>query len=173
MARVTDRVPPNEISRGVLEAADLCTFKWNTREGWPMGTTVAFQWINGKFWFSMDKSELRVKAIRRDPRVSLVLRAPAKSVTVKGRCEFADDQEVKRAVYRATAEKVAQLSSGALAADVYAQHLEDKGSVVFEVIPEKWIAYDGSDGSISTSPTTSGDHAPRTSPRRGQVRPPS
>ena len=157
MAGVADRVPPNQISRGVLETEDLCTFNWNTREGWPMGTTVAFLWIDEKFWFSMDKSELRVKAIRRDPRVSIVLRAPAKSVTVRGRCELADDLEVKRMVYRATAEKVVRLSNGALAADVYAQHLEEKGSVVLEVIPEKWIAYDGSDGSVSTSPTTCGD----------------
>ena len=152
MTGSADRVPPNPISQGVLEQADLCTFNWNTRDGWPMGTTVAFQWIDEKLWFSMDKSEARVRAIQRDPRVSLVLRAPGQSVTVKGRCEFADDLEVKRVVYRATAEKVARLSEGTPVPDDYAQYLEGKGSVVFEVIPEKWIAFDGRDGSVSTSP---------------------
>ncbi len=48
-----------------------------------MGTTVAFQWIDEKLWFSMDRSEARVRAIRRDPRVSLVLRTGGQSVTVK------------------------------------------------------------------------------------------
>jgi hypothetical protein len=117
-----------------------------------MGTTVAFQWIDEKIWFSMDRSEARVRAIRRDPRVSVVMRAPGKSMTLKGRCDFAEDLETRRVVYRATAEKVARLTDGTLAANDYAQHLEGKGSVVFEVIPEKWIAYDGGDGSVSTSP---------------------
>jgi len=152
MPRTAARVPPNPLSLEVLEAADLCTFNWNTLDGWPMGTTVAFQWIDGKFWFSMDKAEARIKAIRRDPRVAIVLRAPGKSVTVKGRCETTEDLEVKRLVYRTTAEKVARLSEGSFDADGYARHLEGKGSVVFEVIPEKWIAYDGRDGSVSTSP---------------------
>ncbi len=152
MSRDEDRVPPNPLSREVLEAADLCTFNWNTRDGWPMGTTVAFQWIDEKFWFSMDKGEARIKAVRRDPRVALVLRGPGKSVTVKGRCEFTQDLEIRRLVYRMTAEKVARLSKGDFDADGYAKHLEGKGSVVFEVIPEKWIAYDGQDGSVSTSP---------------------
>lgn len=152
MAAVTDRVPPNRKSQDVLEKADLCTFNWTTRDGWPMGTTVAFQWIDGRLWFSMDKSEARVKAVRRDPRVSVVLRTPDQSVTVKGRCAFADDLELKRLVYQATAENVARLTAGAFAADPYARYLEEKGSVVLEVIPEKWIAYDGRDGSVSTSP---------------------
>jgi hypothetical protein len=147
-----DRIPPNAISLGVLARADLCTFNWNTRDGWPMGATVALQWLDGKLWFSMDKAEARVHAIRRDPRVAVVLSAPGQSVTIKGRCEFSDDLEVKRRVYRATAETVARLSEAGPAPAAYARYLEGKGSVVFEVIPEKWIAFDGRDGSVTTSP---------------------
>jgi len=147
-----DRVEPNPISRRLLVEQDLCTFNWSTRDGWPMGTTVSHQWIDGKLWFSMDKSEPRVKAMRRDSRVSVVLRSAGQSATVKGRCEFADDLETKRVVYRAAAEKVARHSEGKLTAEAYAEYLEGKGSVVLEVIPEKWIAYDGRDGSVSTSP---------------------
>ena len=90
----TDRVPPHRDARAILERADLCTFNWNTRDGWPMGATVAFQWIDEQFWFSMDKSEARVRAIRRDPRASIVLRGPGTSLTVKGRCAFSDDSEM-------------------------------------------------------------------------------
>jgi hypothetical protein len=90
----------------------------------------------------MDKSRPRVKAIHRDPRVSVVLRATGKSVTAKGRCVFADELDDRRMVYRGIAEKQARLSGGMIAPDTYAQHLEAKGSVVFEVIPEKWISYD-------------------------------
>lgn len=152
MAPATDRVPPNLLSREVLEAEELCTFNWNTRDGWPMGATVSFLWTDGGFWFSMDKSEARIKAIRRDPRVAIVLRGPGKSVTIKGRCAITEDLERKRRVYREFGEKVARLSEGRFDADAYARHLEGKGSIVFEVIPEKWIAYDGNDGSVSVSP---------------------
>ncbi|MCP4905149.1 MAG: hypothetical protein GY910_09215 [bacterium] len=152
MSGSTHRVPPNSLSRVVLETQDLCTFNWSTQEGWPMGTTVAFQWIDEKLWFSMDRSEARVRAIRRDPRVSLVLRTGGQSVTVKGRVAFSEDLEVKRLVYRTTGDKVARLTGGDSSGESYAQYLEGKGSVVLEVIPEKWIAYDGSDGSLSTSP---------------------
>ena len=117
-----------------------------------MGTTVAFQWIEDQIWFSMDKAEARVRAIRRDPRVAIVMRGPGTSLTIKGRASFTDEDEQKRLVYRRTSEKVALLTKGAIDADGYAKHLEDKGSVVFEVVPEKWIAYDGSDGSVSTAP---------------------
>jgi hypothetical protein len=147
-----DRIAPSAIALGVLARADLCTFNWNTRDGWPMGATVAPQWLDGKLWFSMDKAEARVHAIRRDPRVAVVLSAPGQSVTIKGRCEFSDDLEVKRRVYRATAETVARLSEGGPEPDAYARYLEGKGSVVFEVIPEKWIAFDGRDGTVTTSP---------------------
>ena len=108
-----------------------------------MGTTVAFQWIEDRIWFSMDQAEARVRAIRRDPRVAIVMRGEGTSLTIKGRVSFTYEGEQKRRVYRLTAEKVARLTKGAIAADGYAKHLEDKGSVVLEVIPEKWIAYDG------------------------------
>ena len=117
-----------------------------------MGTTVAFQWIDDQIWFSMDQSEARVRSIRRDPRVAIVMRGPGTSLTIKGRVVFTDDLEQRRRVYRAAAEKVDLLTNGSIGAKAYAKHLEEKGSVVFEMLPEKWIAYDGSDGSVSTSP---------------------
>ena len=108
----------------------------------------------------MDKSEARVRAIRRDPRASIVLRGPGTSLTVKGRCAFSQDSEMKRVIYRTTAEKVAHLTDGAFDAEGYARHLEGKGSLVFELISEKWIAYDGRDGSVSTSPESPAEAKP-------------
>ena len=138
-----DRVAPDPTSRELLDEVDLCTFNWNTRDGWPMGATVAFLWIDQRLWFSMDASEARVKALRRDPRAACVWTdSGPRSVTVKGRVSFAEALEDRRLVYRAVAEKQARMTRGARDADAYARYLEEKGSIVMELIPEKWIAYD-------------------------------
>ena len=34
MTAIADRVPPNPISQRVLDQADLCTFNWNTQDGY-------------------------------------------------------------------------------------------------------------------------------------------
>ncbi len=148
-----DRVAPNPLALEIVEASDFCTFNWNTRDGWPMGATVSFQWIDERIWFSMDAAEGRIKAIRRDPRVAVVWRTPSQTVTVKGRCRIEEGLERKRLVYRKIAENTSRMTGGKVDADEYAHVLESKGSIVLEVIPLKWIAYEGKDGTRSISPS--------------------
>jgi hypothetical protein len=69
----------------------------------------------------------RIEAIRRDPRVSVVvtstgtkLGAP-KTITVKGRVQRGDPAESK----------------------AFAEFLDSPLRVILEVTPEKWITYDG------------------------------
>lgn len=75
MARVTEELPLRLENREALlgEAAE-CTFVWSTADGWPVEVTMAYLWERGCFWFVTGADRPRVAAVRRDPRVSVVVR---------------------------------------------------------------------------------------------------
>ena len=123
-----------------------CTFNWATRDGWPMGVIMSYLWQDGRFWLTAGAHRHRIEAVRRDPRVSVVVtstgtKLPAgKSITAKGRCRVHEDAETKAWFYPAFARHLYPDDKQAL---VFAKKLDSPLRVVLEVVPEKWISYDG------------------------------
>ena len=123
-----------------------CTFNWSTRDGWPMGVIMSYLWQDGRFWLTAGAHRHRIEAVRRDPRVSVVVTstgtklAAGKSITAKGRCVVHEDAETKAWFYPAFAR---HLYPDEQQARGFARKLDSPLRVVLEVVPEKWITYDG------------------------------
>jgi nitroimidazol reductase NimA-like FMN-containing flavoprotein (pyridoxamine 5'-phosphate oxidase superfamily) len=123
-----------------------CTFNWSTRDGWPVGVIMSYLWKDGRFWLTAGAHRHRIEAVRRDPRVSIVVTStgtrlgPAKSVTAKGRCVVHEDAETRAWFYPEFARK---LQPDAARAAEFEHRLDSPLRVILEVIPEKWITYDG------------------------------
>jgi general stress protein 26 len=131
----------------LLRTAAECVFNWSTRDGWPVGVIMSFLWRDGKFWLTAGGHRHRVEAIRRDPRVSIVVTStgtklgPSKTITAKGRACVREDAETKKWFYPALANVIQR--GDAAAAQRFAEFLDSPLRVILEVTPEKWITYDG------------------------------
>lgn len=123
-----------------------CVFMWGTKDGWPVGVIMSYLWKDGRFWITLGAHRHRVSAVRRDPRVSVCVTSTGtalgagKTATAKGRCVIHEDRETKDWFYR---EFAAHLNPDPAAAAAFAQMLDSPVRIVLEVVPEKWITYDG------------------------------
>ncbi len=123
-----------------------CTFNWSTRDGWPVGVIMSYLWQDGRFWLTAGAHRHRIEAVRRDPRVSIVVTSSGtrlgtgKSVTAKGRCVLHEDAGTRAWFYPEFARK---LYPDAERAAKFEGRLDSPLRVILEVIPEKWITYDG------------------------------
>lgn len=131
----------------LLSEHSECTFMWSTQEGWPIGVIMSYLWKDGRFWLTAGAHRHRISAVRRDDRVSVVVTSTGtqlgggKSATAKGRCVVHEDRETKDWFYP---EFSAHLNRGNTeAAEAFCKFLDSPLRVVIEVIPEKWIVYDG------------------------------
>lgn len=131
----------------LLASASECVFNWATRDGWPVGVVMSYLWRDGRFWLTAGAQRHRIAAIRRDPRVSVVVTStgtrlgPAKTVTAKGRARVCEDAETKRWFYPALAARIQR--GDPVAAKKFAEFLDSPLRVILEVTPEQWISYDG------------------------------
>ena len=96
----------------MLTAQNECTFIWSNKEGWPVGVIMSYVHRDGKFWLTASSQRARISAVRRDPRVCIVVTSTGsglprnKTVTYKGTCTVRDDDETKAWFYPALAKKV-------------------------------------------------------------------
>jgi general stress protein 26 len=130
----------------LLAEANECSFVWCGKDGWPLGVTMSFVWRRGRVWLTTSAQRQRVRAIRRDPRVSVIvsssglLGGPGRTATIKGRAVLHDDRqalewmlpELARAVFPDL--PVRQQRFVAL--------LDSPNRVVIEVVPEGWVTHD-------------------------------
>jgi general stress protein 26 len=137
----------------LLRSAQECVFNWSTKDGWPVGVIMSYLWRDGRFWLTAGAHRHRIEAIRRDPRVSVVVTStgtklgPSKTITAKGRVRVREDAETKAWFYPALASRV---RSGD-AAKQFAEFLDSPLRVILEVTPEKWITYDGEKMALDTA----------------------
>lgn len=130
----------------LLRSHGECTFMWSTKDGWPVGVIMSYLWKDGRFWLTAGAHRHRISAIRRDDRVSVVVTStgtklpPGRSITAKGRAIVHEDQETKDWFYPAFA---SHLHRDPKMADWFQQFLDSPLRIVVEVVPEKWITYDG------------------------------
>ena len=131
----------------LLLAHNECTFIWANKEGWPVGVIMSYIWRKGAFWLTASSQRARISAVRRDPRVCIVVTSTGsplprnKAVTWKGTCVIHDDQATKDWFYPELAE--ALQGHDPLRRDAFAQFLDSPRRVILEVTPTQRIGYDG------------------------------
>jgi len=111
-----------------------------------MGVIMSYLWRDRRFWLTAGAHRHRIEAVRRDPRVSIVVSSTGtrlgagKSITAKGRCRVREDAKTKAWFYPAFARHLYVEEEQARA---FEQKLDSPLRVILEVTPEKWITYDG------------------------------
>ena len=121
-------------------------FMWSTRDHWAVGVFMSFVWRDGSFWVTLTSQRARMRAIERDPRVSVAVSSVGtslgrqKSATAKGRVRIHDDDETRAWFYPALAARVMPNISAVQRA--FVSLLDSESRVVLEVVPEKWITFD-------------------------------
>lgn len=130
----------------LLLAQKECSFNWCTRDSWPMGVIMSYIWRKDRIWLTAGGHRHRISAVRRNPKVSIVITSTgtelgrSKTITIKGRCVIHEDRETKDWFYPDFA---MALRGNQAEADEFAEMLDSPLRVILEVIPEKWITYDG------------------------------
>ena len=114
-----------------------CTFCWTNRTGHPIGITQAFYYDGSFFWMASEATRARVRAIRRDPRSSVVVTAVGKSrsLSYKGTTEVIDDRDTILYVLRQIAHRYDPDDEQAQASHVAAA--DSPGRVILKFAPEK------------------------------------
>lgn len=132
----------------LMSTASECALNWTTKDGWAVGVMHVFVWHEGKVWLNFMGHRHRAAAIRRDPRVSVIVSsqsapsgAPQGQATLKGRVKFHDDdEEVRQWHYRTLAEKMC--GGNKAAEDALVAKVTNPIRTVLEITPEKWITFD-------------------------------
>lgn len=135
-----------EVQEELLTKQNECAFVWGTKDHWPVGVMMSFIWRDGRFWLTATSQRKRVAALRRDPRVSVIVSGvgtdvgPARTVTAKGICKLHDDEETKAWFYPALSAAI--MGGEGELTDMFTKMLNSERRLIFEVVPEKWITYD-------------------------------
>ncbi|MGD9753709.1 MAG: pyridoxamine 5'-phosphate oxidase family protein, partial [Acidimicrobiia bacterium] len=143
-----------ETEEQLLAAHNECTFIWANREGWPVGVIMSYVWRRGRFWLTASSQRARVSAVRRDPRVCVVVTStgsplPAnKAITWKGRCTVHDDAGTKAWFYP---ELAAALVASPAGQARFVSYLDSPRRVILEVEPVQRIGYDGAKMAAQTA----------------------
>ena len=139
----------------MLAAQTECTFIWANREGWPVGVTMSFVWRRGRFWLTAADRRARIAAVRRDPRVCIVVTSTGaggvpnrRTVTYKGICRLHTDDDTKAWFYP---ELAAALHPDPERSFHFARFLDSPNRVILEVEPTQRIGFDGTKQSAATA----------------------
>jgi hypothetical protein len=119
--------------------------------------TTAYVPAKGKIWMTATRERVRIKAIARDGRSSIVITSKGtpmgggKTVTYKGHTVIHDDQETKHWMYRLLAdgmhasqkEDEGNEFTAGLDPEMFIRFLDTPERVVLEFTPEMSIPFDG------------------------------
>ena len=137
----------DDVEAEMLHAQNECTFIWSNKEGWPVGVIMSYVYRDGKFWLTASSQRARISAVKRDPRVCIVVTSTGssmqrnKTVTYKGTCTVHDDQATKDWFYPALAGAIRR--DDAEGAALFVKFLDSPRRVILEVEPTQRIGYDG------------------------------
>ena len=130
----------------LLNAAREAVLNWTTKDGWPVGVVHSVVWTKGSFWMTAAAHRHRIAALRRDPRCSVVVTGAGTSlgagrtITAKCRCTIHEDEATKKWFYHELAFRPEADPEQAAA---FEERLDSPLRVVMELVPEKWIVFDG------------------------------
>ena len=145
----------DDVESDLLYQHNECTFIWSNKEGWPVGVIMSYIFREGKFWLTASGQRKRIAAVRRDPRVSIVVTSTGsplprnKAVTYKGTCRVLDDQETKDWFYPELSEALNR--GNPERAKAFQSFLDSPRRVILEVTPTDRIGYDGAKMGKATS----------------------
>ena len=132
----------------LLSVATECVFNWCTKDSWPMGVIMSCLWRDGRMWLTAGAHRHRISAVKRNPKVSVVVTStgttlgPGKSVTIKGRCK-PFTKTAKPRTGSTPRSRSTRVSEGPESAKAFEEMLDSPIRVILEVVPEKFITYDG------------------------------
>ena len=144
-----------ERERELLQCAGECVFIWANKVGHPIGVITAYVPVKDKIWMTATRERVRIKAIARDGRSSVVITSKGthmgggKTVTYKGHTVIHDDPETKLWMYRLLAQGMAADTDDGnaftknLDPDTFVRFLDTPERVVLEFTPEMSIPFDG------------------------------
>ncbi len=125
-----------------------CSVLWSTSDGWPVGVMHRFVYQDGKFWVTCARQRKRVPALRKRDKSAVIVSSEGtplggdQTMTVKCRAIVHDDnQALKDWFYPALAMKLNEGDRGRAAA--FRNFLDTPTRVIIELVPAKWITYDG------------------------------
>lgn len=131
-----------------------CVFNWSTKDGWPVGVVMSYiRRDDDRIWLTCARRRLRVPAVLRDDRVSVVISSkgtgiPAQqTVTFKGRCTVhrpEDDgfDELKAWFYPDLVDAIFKDLGESPMKDAFLANLDSPDRVILEVETVKAITYD-------------------------------
>ncbi len=146
-----------EREQELLHSAGECTFIWANKSGHPIGVTTAYVPARGKIWMTATRERVRIKAIARDGRSSVVITSTGtpmgggKTVTYKGHTQIHDDPETRQWMYRLLAQGMVHAGQkdpeNAFTAGIdpamFIRFLDTPERIVLEFTPEMSIPFDG------------------------------
>lgn len=137
----------DEREQELLDKQIECTFIWTNKDGHGLGVIMNYVAKDGSIWLTATSQRARIKALKRDPRASVVISSigtdmgAGKTITYKGRVVLHDDQETRDWFYPAMANIISPYPAPTVEAAI--EHLDTPLRVVLELIPEKTIKFDG------------------------------
>jgi hypothetical protein len=146
-----------EREKELLHSGGECTFIWANKAGHPIGVITAYVAAKGKIWMTATKERVRIKAIARDGRSSVVITSKGtamgggKTVTYKGHTVIHDDPETKQWMYNllaqgmAAAERLDERNEFTKGIDptMFVRFLDTPERIVLEFTSEMSIPFDG------------------------------
>ncbi len=146
-----------EREKELVHAAGECTFIWANKAGHPIGVTTAYVPAKGKIWMTATRERVRIKAIARDGRSSIVITSTGtpmgggKTVTYKGYTVIHDDPEIKHWMYTLLAGGMVHASkqdpdnafTAGINPEMFIRFLDTPERIVLEFTPEMSIPFDG------------------------------
>ena len=139
----------------LVNCAGECTFCWANKAGHPLGVTTAYVPVDGKIWMTATRERVRIKAIARDGRSSVVMSSKGthmgggKTVTYKGYTVIHDDPEIKMWMYKLLAHGMSKVEDSdndftmGLDPELFVKFLDTPERIVLEFTPEMSIPFDG------------------------------
>ena len=139
----------------LVQCGGECTFIWANKAGHPLGVTTAYVPAKGKIWMTATRERVRIKAIARDGRSSIVITSKGtpmgggKTVTYKGNTIIHEDDETKQWMYNILAQGMAMAKDdgNAFTKDLdpamFVRFLDTPERIVLEFTPEMSIPFDG------------------------------
>jgi general stress protein 26 len=131
----------------LLDKQVECTFIWTNKAGHGVGVIMNYVFHDGKIWLTATSQRARIKALRRDPRASIVISSTGtdmgagKQATYKGEVIIHDDQETKDWFYPAMGDIISPYPAPTLEAAV--EYLDTPLRVILEFRITDSILFDG------------------------------